>query len=186
MAAPAPEGEAPQSTFNVNAAPIMLGFHEVNIIDRASQTPLLHDVSGFVVKGGTLGVVGPSSSGKTLLMRALAGRAEDIHMTGDVVLDGRFHDPVHSRVAMEEDLLVGVLTLRESLEISMMLRRDLPKAECKKIVDSTIRELDLARVSDSVIGTVLRRGLSGGQKRRTSVGVELVANSGKGWVSAVF
>lgn len=162
---------------HVADGPVMLGFRDLNIVDSRTQQSLLHDVSGFVVRGGITGIVGPSASGKTLLMKALAGRVENAHYTGDVVLDGRLLDPAHSRVAFEDDQLVGVLTLRESLEFSMLLRRDVPRTECAAAVKTLIADLGLTGVADNVIGTVLRRGLSGGQKRRTSVGVELVANS---------
>lgn len=155
----------------------MLGFRDLTIVDAKSQRTLLHDVSGFVVKGGVTGIIGPSSSGKTLLMKALAGRVEDAYYTGDVVLDGRVLDSAHSRVAFEDDQLVGVLTLRESLELSMQLRRNVTRAECAEAVKTLIDNLELTHVADNAIGTVLKRGLSGGQKRRTSVGVELVANS---------
>jgi ABC-type multidrug transport system ATPase subunit len=157
--------------------PLMLAFSDLNIIDTDSQRTLLHDVSGFVVKGGITGVIGPSSSGKTLLMKALAGRMDDAYYTGDVVLDGRILDPKHSRVAFEDEQLVGVLTVRESLELSMQLRRNVTRAESQAAVTRLLGDLELAHVADNAIGTVLKRGLSGGQKRRASVGVELVAKS---------
>ncbi len=157
-----------------------MGWHQINIYDTERKVQLMQDVSGFVIKGGLTGIVGPSSSGKTLLMKALCGRAEQTIVSGDISLRGRAHDPVKDRgeVTFEDDLLVGVLTLQESLEISMMLRRDISQTECKKKVADMIKALELSHVAGSVIGTVLKRGLSGGQKRRTSVGVELVASSG--------
>ena len=169
--------EDESSEYGGSNAPIMLGFKDLNIIDSASQIPLLHDVSGFVVKGGITGMIGPSSSGKTLLMKALAGRVEEAYFTGEVVVDGKIPNFETSNIAFEDDVLVGVLTLRESLEISMMLRRDVSETECKRSVSALIENLELSHVANSKIGTVLQRGLSGGQKRRTSVGVELVADS---------
>jgi ABC-type multidrug transport system ATPase subunit len=157
-----------------------MGWRRLSISDRARGSLLLQDVSGYVAQGGLTAIIGPSSSGKTLLMRALTGRAEQAGVSGEILLHGRPYNPLHARglVTFERDLLVGVLTLKESLEISMMLRNPLPAAECAKAVLAMMQSLELVHVAHTIIGTVLRRGLSGGQKRRASIGVELISSSG--------
>lgn len=103
----APPGPAAKEANVASTASVMLGFRDLNIIDAKSQQTLLHDVSGFVVRGGITGVIGPSSSGKTLLMKALAGRVEDAYYSGEVVLDDRLMHLKTSRVAYEDDQLAG-------------------------------------------------------------------------------
>lgn len=78
-------------------------------------------------------------------------------------------------LVFEEDQLIGDLTVRESLHAALDLRREhLEKDERHKRVEEVVAELGLSHVIDNVIGTVLKRGLSGGQQRRCSVGMELV------------
>ena len=78
-------------------------------------------------------------------------------------------------LVFEEDQLIGDLTVRESLSAALDLRREgLDKGEREKRIESVVASLGLSHVIDNVIGTVLKRGLSGGQQRRCSVGMELV------------
>jgi ABC-type multidrug transport system ATPase subunit len=158
---------------------IQLAFRNLCIFDANTRAPLLHDVSGFVLRGGLTAVLGPSSSGKTLLTKALTGSMHDAYCTGEVLLQGQVMAPgsaeTRSRVVLEDDQLVGVLTVRESLLLATRLRRDLDQAACEAVVDDLIAQLDLGSAANTLIGTALRRGISGGQKRRTSAAMELVA-----------
>lgn len=82
---------------------------------------------------------------------------------------------VRGDLVFEEDQLIGDLTVREALSSALDLRREgLTKEERKARIVSTVDRLGLTHVLDNVIGTVLRRGLSGGQQRRCSVGMELM------------
>eukprot|EP00053_Salpingoeca_punica_P015740 m.145601 g.145601 ORF g.145601 m.145601 type:complete len:1425 (-) comp16788_c0_seq2:22-4296(-) len=161
----------------VSPSDIMLGFHQLSLISLNPTKTLFSDVSGFVKKGGVTAIIGPSSSGKTVLMKALSNRAHDVHMSGKVYMNG---SPLSTRhlsrhVVFEDDLLIGDLTVRETLETSIMLRRNIDHKECEEEVIKVLKDLGIDHVADTIIGTVLKRGVSGGQKRRTSLGVELVA-----------
>jgi ABC-type multidrug transport system ATPase subunit len=75
----------------------------------------------------------------------------------------------------QEDAILGTLTARETL--SYALRLTMPKAPkgfIKERVDHVIEILGLQGCADIQIGTPLKRGLSGGQKRRVSIGCSLV------------
>lgn len=78
----------------------------------------------------------------------------------------------------QEDTLIGTLTVRETLMYSALLRlpRNVPLAIKQKRVDDTINELGLTHVADSYIGVPGQRSLSGGEKRRVSIGKELVTS----------
>ena len=77
---------------------------------------------------------------------------------------------------VQEDIFNGILTVRENLFFSANLR--LPETvsthEKKERVASVIRDLSLELCADTRMGTELLRGVSGGEKKRTCIGMELV------------
>ena len=73
------------------------------------------------------------------------------------------------------DILIGDLTAREMLTNNAVLKLTKPRDEIEDIVEKLLKEFDLAHVADNKIGTIFRRGLSGGQKKRVDVGIEFVA-----------
>lgn len=81
----------------------------------------------------------------------------------------------NSSFVEQEDALLGTLTARETLTYA--LRLSMPKARTELVrqrVADVIGMLGLDSCADIQIGTPLRRGLSGGQKRRVSIGCSLV------------
>jgi len=143
---------------------------------------ILSDLTGEVKPGEVCAVMGPSGSGKTTLMDYIANRIEhrsDRTLEGKVLING---EPVTSSsfakvgayVAQEESL-VGTLTARETLRFAARLTLGGDKS---KAIDKTVRDLivhlGLANCADTIVGTVFQKGLSGGQKRRLSLAVELV------------
>ncbi|VDN17567.1 unnamed protein product [Dibothriocephalus latus] len=79
---------------------------------------------------------------------------------------------------IQDDILMGTLTVRESLYFAAVLRRkaSCTKAETKSKVDDVLEELGLMHVADTKIGTELVRGVSGGERKRTSIGMEIIAD----------
>jgi energy-coupling factor transporter ATP-binding protein EcfA2 len=73
--------------------------------------------------------------------------------------------------------LVGDLTVRETLRLSHRLRvKSESSEERERHIDSVLSELGLTRVADSRIGDEKNRGLSGGERKRVSIGVELITS----------
>ncbi len=123
--------------------------------------------------------MGASGSGKSILLKALCGRVQSLYVSGSVYLDGIDIDPtsVHNSVSYvdQENTLIGDMTAREMISTSARLKRDLPSKEIGDNVDIVLKQLGLDHVADTQIGTIWKAGLSGGQKRRVDVGIELVA-----------
>eukprot|EP00005_Dracoamoeba_jomungandri_P007043 CAMPEP_0174274676 /NCGR_PEP_ID=MMETSP0439-20130205/58844_1 /TAXON_ID=0 /ORGANISM="Stereomyxa ramosa, Strain Chinc5" /LENGTH=696 /DNA_ID=CAMNT_0015366603 /DNA_START=54 /DNA_END=2144 /DNA_ORIENTATION=- len=148
---------------------------------------LLKDLSGSFRTGEVTAIIGPSGAGKTTLLNAIAGRVSGGTLKGKVLLNGRsikkvgkakFRDM--SGYVMQNDILVGQLTPKESLLFSAALRRPARdfvhyKRNNHKI-QSIIQELGLDNCKNSRIGTPLTPGISGGQKKRVSVGIELITD----------
>lgn len=78
---------------------------------------------------------------------------------------------------MQHDALFATQTPREALEFSAALR--LPKSVSKedrtKMVNRLLRQLHLEKCADTRIGNDLLKGISGGEKKRTAIGVELIS-----------
>jgi ABC-type multidrug transport system ATPase subunit len=76
----------------------------------------------------------------------------------------------------QEDSLIGDLTAREVTLNTAVLKRNQPLDVLKKEVDDMMTKLGLSHVCDGIIGTLIFRGLSGGQKKRVEISSELIAS----------
>jgi ABC-type multidrug transport system ATPase subunit len=156
-----------------------------NLKRRIGKVSLLDDVSFTVFSGEVIAVVGPSGGGKTTLLSAIAGIAPAD--TGDVLLDNAdFHamlatDRSLVGIVPQDDVVHAELTVEESLYYSGRLRfpRTVPNAAIRKEVDRVLDELSIAHIRKNRIGDALRRGVSGGQKKRVSLGQELLTRTTK-------
>ncbi|WP_370110039.1 FHA domain-containing protein [Streptacidiphilus sp. MAP12-33] len=147
----------------------------VEVEHKGQKKILLNDVSFAVPEKSLIGVIGPSGSGKSTLLRALTGyRPAD---RGDVLYDGRnlykqFAE-LRQRIGLvpQDDILHSQLTVRTALEYAAELRfpGDTEKAERQRRVDEVLVELHLEKRADNRI-----TALSGGQRKRVSVALELL------------
>ncbi|CAH8255292.1 unnamed protein product [Arabidopsis lyrata] len=140
---------------------------------------LLDGLNGHAEPGRIMAIMGPSGSGKSTLLDSLAGRlARNVIMTGNLLLNGKKARLDYGLVAYvtQEDILMGTLTVRETITYSAHLRlsSDLTKEEVNDIVEGTIIELGLQDCADRVIGNWHSRGVSGGERKRVSVALEIL------------
>jgi ABC-type multidrug transport system ATPase subunit len=129
--------------------------------------------------------MGPSGAGKTSLLNILAGRVTTggrITIQSDVRLNNFTVDPTNINVrkliafVAQDDSLQAAATPREAIMFSAKLRlpRSTTDSQLVKLTDRMIEELGLTTAADTVVGGELIKGISGGERKRTSVGVELV------------
>lgn len=140
---------------------------------------VLQNLNGYAEPGYMMAIMGPSGSGKSTLLDALAGRlAKNTVVTGEVLVNGRRRKLAYGSVAYvtQEDTLIGTLTVRETIYYSAHLRLPdkMPRAEKETIVESTILEMGLQDCGDTPVGNWHLRGLSGGEKRRVSIALEIL------------
>uniref|UniRef100_A0A8C2D121 ATP-binding cassette, sub-family G (WHITE), member 2a n=1 Tax=Cyprinus carpio TaxID=7962 RepID=A0A8C2D121_CYPCA len=109
----------------------------------------------------------------------LAARKDPAGLSGEVLIDGAPQPPNFkclSGYVVQDDVVMGTLTVRENLRFSAALR--LPTSICQREkdekVEKLIQELGLSKVADSRVGTQLIRGISGGERKRTNIGMELI------------
>lgn len=146
---------------------------------------ILTDCWGDVGAGQVCAIMGPSGAGKSSLLNVLSGRsssAAGITVEGKITVGGKDIDPVAFRrniaYVMQDDALMATATPREALRFSAHLR--LPSStsaeEIDGIVDNLLGSLGLSGCADVLIGGALIKGISGGQRKRTSVGVEIITD----------
>ncbi|CAH2045518.1 unnamed protein product [Thlaspi arvense] len=141
---------------------------------------VLNGVSGIVKPGELLAMLGPSGSGKTTLVTALAGRLQG-KLTGTVSYNG---DPFTSSVkrktgfVTQDDVLYPHLTVMETLTYTALLRlpKELTREEKIEQAETVVSDLGLTRCCKTVIGGGLIRGISGGERKRVSIGQEMLVN----------
>ncbi|XP_024384304.1 ABC transporter G family member 17 isoform X2 [Physcomitrium patens] len=141
---------------------------------------LLQGISGKAKDGEILAVMGPSGSGKSTLIDALAQRIDRKSLVGSITLNGQEVDPDLLRnisaYVMQDDLLFPMLTVKETLMFAANVRLPASHGKEAKIarVNSMIRQLGLGKVADTIIGDESHRGVSGGERRRVSIGIDIV------------
>ena len=101
--------------------------------------------------------------------------------TGLIQVNGINKDDIknfsaYSAYVQQDDILFQTMTVRECLEFAARLK--LPTTEDMKMlrVNEIIAELKLNKCQNTRIGGPLVKGVSGGERKRTSIGVELITD----------
>ncbi|NXW02127.1 ABCG2 protein, partial [Fregetta grallaria] len=147
---------------------------------KTANKEVLRDVNG-IMRPGLNAILGPTGSGKSSLLDILAARKDPHGLSGDILINGA-PQPANfkctSGYVVQDDVVMGTLTVRENLKFSAALR--LPKSvkeqEKNERVNKIIMELGLNKVADSKVGTQFTRGVSGGERKRTNIGMELITD----------
>ncbi|KAK4425197.1 ABC transporter G family member 1 [Sesamum alatum] len=141
---------------------------------------ILSDISGEARDGEIMAVMGASGSGKSTLIDALANRMAKGSVKGSVRLNGEQLESrllkVISAYVMQDDLLFPMLTVEETLMFAAEFRlpRTLSMSKKKLRVQALIDQLGLRNATKTVIGDEGHRGVSGGERRRVSIGIDII------------
>lgn len=158
------------------------------LVSAAGENKILREVSSLALPGSLNFILGPSGAGKSSLVDILAGRAKSGRVQGSLstlhtqekLESGRTHTSSGHLVALVDQddsvCLPGYMTVHEMLSFAaeLSLPENTTNAERLKVVDNTIEILGLTNVAHSRIGDARTRGISGGERRRVSLGVALV------------
>ncbi|KAI4146618.1 MAG: hypothetical protein L6R39_003391 [Caloplaca ligustica] len=140
---------------------------------------LLDNVQGWVKPGMLGALMGSSGAGKTTLLDVLAQRKTEGTINGSILVDGRPLSVSFQRSAgycEQLDIHEPLATVREALEFSALLRqsRETPREEKLKYVDTIVNLLEMQDIEHTLVGRT-GAGLSVEQRKRLTIGVELVA-----------
>ncbi|KAM6564028.1 hypothetical protein CsatB_024026 [Cannabis sativa] len=146
---------------------------------ESQEVDLLHEIRGYAPKGSITAVMGPSGAGKSTLLDGLAGRIASGSLMGRVCLDGVVMNPSMikrtSAYIMQEDRLFPMLTVFETLMFAADFRLgSISRTDKKHRVEKLIEQLGLTSARNTFIGDEGSRGVSGGERRRVSIGVDII------------
>lgn len=153
-------------------------FH--NILDSYNKL-LLDNLSGQFLPGTSTAILGPSGSGKTTLLNFLSARmrtSKTLALNGKLYINGVKEDSVKTMkhrfsYVMQEDIMYEDLSPYESLIATAKLA-GIENPEEK--TDEVIKMLGLEKCKNTRVGGDVIRGVSGGEKKRTSIALELITD----------
>jgi len=141
---------------------------------------ILCGISG-VLPPGLNAIMGPTGSGKTSLLDVLAQRKDPAGLTNGCVLMNGEALPKAFRLmsgyVVQDDIVMGTLTVRENIAFSANLRLSNSQVSLKgrqKKVQQVIEELGLTACADTPVGNEFVRGVSGGERKRVNIAMELI------------
>jgi ABC-type multidrug transport system ATPase subunit len=152
----------------------------VNVSYRYSKSDKGIDNLSFSASSGELiGIMGGSGVGKSTLLKLLSGVLTPNH--GEILINGHNINAIEKSlsdivgVMHQEECLVEELTVYENLFLSTRLvLGELTTSELQTIVENKLHELDLFECRNNRVGPPLNRQLSGGQRKRLSIAMEIV------------
>ncbi|XP_062852054.1 ATP-binding cassette sub-family G member 8 [Trichomycterus rosablanca] len=152
---------------------------------RGNKQTAIKDLNLRVHSGQMLAVIGSSGCGKTSLLDIITCRDEGGNKTsGEILINGKPSTPsiVKKSIAhvRQDDRLLPHLTVRETLTFVAKLRlpTHFSQAQRDQRVDDVIAELRLRQCANTRVGNNYIRGVSGGERRRVSIAVQLLWNPG--------
>lgn len=164
---------------------------QARLFNKSAKFPpkqILRDVSTDLPSRSLTAIIGASGSGKTSLLNAISHRVKDkaFQKSGTVYYEsltpasnnGQSPSSTGMAYVMQQDVLLPSLTVRETLQFAADLRLSTSrtKSERQAMVENVIQELGLVECAATRIGDDAHKGCSGGEKRRTSIGVQLLAD----------
>jgi len=140
---------------------------------------LIQPVSGLIRPKEMVCIMGQSGAGKSTMLDILAGRIHfSDQLTGSLLVNGSPVGSSYKRVSgyvMQDDALYPLLTVRETFLFAACLRvSGKSYQEKQQLVEQTMSSLKLTSAANTIIGDDQKRGLSGGERRRVSIGVDTI------------
>ncbi len=146
---------------------------------RAACIPgIFAPVSLTIFPSELIAIMGPSGAGKTTLLEACNGYRET---SGLILINGRdlyrHYDAIRSQIGYvpQDDIMHPQLTVREALYYTARLRTDLGDSEISDLIDRTLARLEILDCRDRIIGSAERKVISGGQRKRVNIAMELMS-----------
>ncbi|XP_060204749.1 ABC transporter G family member 23 [Lycium barbarum] len=164
-------------TISLNSSP----FSSLLKKSTKPKISILKSVSFVAGCSEILAIVGPSGTGKSTLLRVISGRVSNKEFDPKSIYlnDHAITSPAQLRnicgYVAQEDNLLPLLTVKETLMFSAKFRlRGMSPKEREERVENLMQELGLDHVADNFVGDEENRGISGGERKRVSIGVDMI------------
>ncbi|KAH9123665.1 hypothetical protein AeMF1_005419, partial [Aphanomyces euteiches] len=150
------------------------------VVRNKQARPILTNAIGRCAPGELTAILGPSGSGKTTLLDILADRRASGFISGKVTVNGKRRDSTTFRLmasyVAQDDSLFGSFSVLETLRYAAQLSvaSIVSSFETEQRVQAAIDDMGLRSCQDTLVGDIFRKGLSGGQRRRLSIAIELL------------
>ncbi|KAI1075377.1 P-loop containing nucleoside triphosphate hydrolase protein [Whalleya microplaca] len=158
----------------------------VTVKDRHTKElrNIVDGVEGIVEAGEICALMGPSGCGKTTLLNVLAHRDANAQKVSSTVLVNGSSVSLSTfreitTFIEQEDSLIGALTVRETLDFAARLSTNSSTLSAKERlirINGLLESFGLRGQANTLIGTPIRKGISGGQKRRVGVASHLITS----------
>jgi ABC-type multidrug transport system ATPase subunit len=159
-----------------------------HLLKRTYSKTILNSITTVFEPAKINVIMGPSGCGKTSLLQSIAGRLNNTYFSkysssGMVLLNGAIPTTsviksVASFVMQDDDALMPSLTVRETLRFAAGLRLPpwMSRQEKLERAEQVMVKLGLKDCADNLIGSELRKGISGGEKRRVSIAIQVLTD----------
>ncbi|KAI1390767.1 P-loop containing nucleoside triphosphate hydrolase protein [Hypoxylon trugodes] len=186
----APEPHVP-NTVDIGIGPVQVQLEDLSIYARNSGIDALRKEPKCIVQsvnitfapGSFTAIMGPSGSGKTTLLKSIAYREQDKYRwLGNISINGtplnkKLAESICSYVPQHDVGLLPTLTVRETLRYAALLRlpREIPTNEKYRRAEEILHKLGLKDCASVRVGDQGNKGISGGERRRVSIGIQLLS-----------
>ncbi|GAV59655.1 ABC_tran domain-containing protein/ABC2_membrane domain-containing protein [Cephalotus follicularis] len=149
-------------------------------LEQDNYKHILKGITGSIGPGEILALMGPSGSGKTTLLKIIGGRLTE-NVKGNITYNDISYNPGLKRrigFVSQDDVLYPQLTVEETLVFAAFLRLpgNMSRQQKYAKVEMIIKELGLERCRHTRIGGGFVKGISGGERKRTSIGYEILVD----------
>ena len=153
---------------------------------KSEVTPklILDNVSGYAKSGECLAIIGGSGAGKSTLLNVISDKfvkeknfetGGEVHLGTEVMDFEKYKKQVG--FVMQADYFLENLTVREYFKFAVDLKKSyLKEKEKVEEVNTLLKTLKLEKAADTIVGGNLRKGISGGEKKRLNIGFELLSD----------
>eukprot|EP00123_Amoebidium_parasiticum_P014061 comp22305_c0_seq1/m.33111 comp22305_c0_seq1/g.33111 ORF comp22305_c0_seq1/g.33111 comp22305_c0_seq1/m.33111 type:complete len:668 (-) comp22305_c0_seq1:89-2092(-) len=149
---------------------------------KATKKTILDKVNGVFQPARLTVILGPSGAGKTSLLNVLAGEIKQKTVGGEIrvndqKVEGRGMKKL-SGFVFQDDVIMYTMTVKEAITFSANLR--LPSTVAQEEKDQAVADvislLHLEKCQDTIIGNTQVKGVSGGERKRVAIAMEMVTN----------
>lgn len=142
----------------------------------------LDGISFSVNRGEMVCVMGASGSGKSTLLRALSGQLQPSQ--GEILLNGQsLYDNVEQlrrfvSYIPQDDAFDDHLTIEENMSFAAAIRSPhLSRRDRGRRIEGKLTELGLSERRDNIVGSAIKKTLSGGERKRLNIGLDMVSSA---------